>query len=732
MNRETENPLSGDGPSQADVDEKCSELGGLTQYMKKLVIKDKVISTYSHADLIRALYLMSDSQDRLTFTKVAAATDPYTAAFQKQFPSNNNLSSAAKKKKPRRKSVLERLGITSPKKESRSEETKVSDSRRDLANKDGGLIHALRHKISLKKKVNAQVLIHMLSGDSQLVTVGHDTTAVEIQSAMAVTLGIPDEIADECLGLFEYSQGMFRIFDDDEILLDRCLKWDQEHINDADSRIVFKRKSYRRHDSLEMAERAVSSRSKGVHKMLVGSVIYHTTRGLYPITNGQAFAFAAAALYSKSGGNSTPKALKTIKKATKKHQESIFPPHLQNTDKTKFKQAVRAITQEYTKMRGLEMMEVEQVICRNVRAWTDVYGATFFPVKCKKSKDISNAKIHFEVAIMGISYENVSCHVYGNLGEIANKVVIPFKDITSWNTHNLVVKKSETLTLVGLTTQDHESGGMFVESVLFEEIIKTLERYKTLHAKYDAEEGMGNVSRRQSVKMDASAILDDIGDAFDEAEWNEASDDDDEEESEESDDDDDEASSDKEEEDEIWDAHHDTENDAVYYVGRKSRRSSWIIPTGAQIANMDAKKSESSTAEASNAVEERSNNVAASAAAVEEWVKVIDQESGDPYYVEKKAPTRGNRRSSWVLPPGGIEVAGSENDEEEEEKEEEDSSSSSSSEGEEEEEEAQESVRWTGDGPAPLPENWERQVDENGDIYFFNTATQATSWETPV
>ena len=113
-------------------------------------------------------------------------------------------------------------------------------------------------------------------------------------------------------------------------------------------------------------------------------------------------------------------------------------------------------------------------------------------------------------------------------------------------------------------------------------------------------------------------------------------------------------------------------------------------------------------------------------------MKVIDQESGDPYYVEKKAPTRGNRRSSWVLPPGGIEVAGSENDEEEEEKEEEDSSSSSSSEGEEEEEEAQESVRWTGDGPAPLPENWERQVDENGDIYFFNTATQATSWETPV
>ena len=70
MNVETENPLSGGVASEADVQEKTSELVGFTQYLRKLVVKDKIVSTYSNADLIRALYLISDPSDRYTFTKI--------------------------------------------------------------------------------------------------------------------------------------------------------------------------------------------------------------------------------------------------------------------------------------------------------------------------------------------------------------------------------------------------------------------------------------------------------------------------------------------------------------------------------------------------------------------------------------------------------------------------------------------------------------------------------------
>ena len=67
----------------------------------------------------------------------------------------------------------------------------------------------------------------------------------------------------------------------------------------------------------------------------------------------------------------------------------------------------------------------------------------------------------FEVAIMAISYENVTCHVYGDSGSIMTSIVIPFDEINEWNQHDLVVRKTDKLMLIGLTAEDHESGGLF-------------------------------------------------------------------------------------------------------------------------------------------------------------------------------------------------------------------------------------------------------------------------------
>ena len=194
-------------------------------------------------------------------------------------------------------------------------------------------------------------------------------------------------------------------------ILNSVVNWadKQDHVNDTIVRLVYKRKCYRRHDSLEMAERATKDRLSGVHRMLVGSVSYHTTRGLYAITKGQAFAFAAAALYSKSGGNSTASALKSIKAGVKRYQETILPPHLHTMPKKEMKLAVKSIQNEYKKMSGLDMLEVEQVVCRNIRSWTDVYGASFFPVN-KRASQISDPALHFEVT-MAIAYDQIIYHL---------------------------------------------------------------------------------------------------------------------------------------------------------------------------------------------------------------------------------------------------------------------------------------------------------------------------------
>jgi hypothetical protein len=173
---------------------------------------------------------------------------------------------------------------------------------------------------------------------------------------------------------------------------------------------------------------------------------------------------------------------------------------------------------------------------------------------------------------MAISYEAVTCHVYGNSGSIHSKIVIPFYDCTDWNQHDLVVRNTEKLMLIGLVAEEHESGGLFIESILHDEIVKTLDRYKALHAKYDSEETMSDgghkrIGRRESVKMVASSILDDIGDAFDESNWE--SDEDDQKLSEEEKEEEEEE---EEEKDEIWDEHYDEGTNTKYYVGRQSRR----------------------------------------------------------------------------------------------------------------------------------------------------------------
>ena len=619
MNREVKNPLVSSSPPEDELAEKSTELAGLCLYLETLQRKDKIFQTYSHADFVRAVYLNSSPADIEIFKNAVNGTDHYIEHYKKfassttRRPKNSAATTSAKgggsaqtrmEKKPRRKSVMERLGLLSPQKKAaaiakhakKKHNTTTSNGNNNNTTNDhnhvlstgididsnGGLLSALKSKISLGRRISCHLLIHLLDSSTEVVSITEGTTVMEVHMAMSHALGIDEEISDECLGLYEYTSGMFRILDDDEIIIERILTWNQEHMNDTTSRIVFKRKSYRRHDALEMAERACKDRKNSVHKMLAGSVIYHTTRGLYPISNGQAFAFAAAALYSKSGGKSSAKAMRSIKKATKKHTNTIFPPHLQSMTKPHMRMAVRAITEEYSKMRGLDMLEVEQVICRNVRAWTNVYGASFYPVKCKKAKEIGNAEIHFEVAIMAVSYEHVTCHVYGNTGTIMTSIVIPFDEINEWNQHDLMVRKTEKLMLIGLLAEDHETGGLFVESIVYQEIMKTLDRYKKLHEKYDEYEtaedsgSQVKVSRRASVKMTASSILDDIGDAFDESNWGaekaSSAEDEDEEEDEEEESSEEESGEEEDEDEEIWDEVQDTATKTKYFVGRQSRR----------------------------------------------------------------------------------------------------------------------------------------------------------------
>ena len=607
-------------------------------------------------------------------------------------------------KKGRRQSFLMMAGSLlgkSPRKTSAPDNTLGAAASEDSQSTDSlkmdgeeGLLKNIAKNLRNKAKqsyFNVIMNIHLLGGQQEAVTVMVRTTAAEISMAMASTLGIDASIADECLGLFEYSQGMFKLLDDDEQVLRRVVQWSdrQDHVNDMTVRFVYKRKSYRRHDALELAERSAEHRRSGPHRLLVGSVSYHTTRGLYTIKKGQIFAFAAAALYSKSGGNASGAALKNIKAGLKKHKASILPPHMHNMSKSEFKQAAKAISEEYAKMVGLDMMEVERVVCRNVRSWTDVYGASFFPVKCKSACDISNAEFHFQVAILAVAYDQITATIYNSDGDIEKTIAIPFHMVESWEKHELSMQEDETLTLVALSAPKHETAGLFVESIMWEDIVKVLNMYKKMFQKFKKDGTMagseGNrrqVSRRESVKVSASAILDDMGDAFDDmlAESNDVDSGDDvgyeDEEYEEA----------KEENaDEIWDPH-TTDTGQTYYVGRKSRRSSWIIPT-----NVPTKSSlqESETdKEKKNSAESVSIESAAAEQAQLGWTKTQDEE-GRIFYFEKGA----GRRTSWVLPPGEIVIESNVNE-------------------------------------TPLADGWVETADQSGNTYYAH-ADGTTSWERP-
>lgn len=132
--------------------------------------------------------------------------------------------------------------------------------------------------------------------------------------------------------------------------------------------------------------------------------------------------------------------------------------------------------------------------------------------------------------------------------------------------------------------------------------------------------------------------------------------------------------------------------------------SSWIVPSQNKIG-----KSLEKTLE-----EDEDNSISESAAALppySEWVSVVDDDTGQSYFVEKTGSgSKQNRRSSWVLPEGGVEVAGSSDDEEQD-------SDPSSDEGDNQEDQ--------------LPPNWVRHVDEEERVYYFNTQTEETSWELP-
>ena len=88
----------------------------------------------------------------------------------------------------------------------------------DMKN-DNGLISNIAKNLKSKKKnsyFNVIMSVHLLGGQTEAVTVMARTTSAEIQMAMASTLGIDFQIADECLGLFEYTRGTFSIIDNDE------------------------------------------------------------------------------------------------------------------------------------------------------------------------------------------------------------------------------------------------------------------------------------------------------------------------------------------------------------------------------------------------------------------------------------------------------------------------------------------------------------------------------------
>jgi hypothetical protein len=228
MNREVNNPLVSSGPPEDELIEKSTDLAGLCRYLKTLERKDKIFQTYSHSDFVRAVYLNSSPADIEIFKNVANGTDHYIEHYKKFASSTlrrpTSAATSAKggsaqtrmKKKPRRKSVMERLGLLSPQKKAaaiakhaKKHNTSTSNGNNNTTNdhnhilssgidvdSNGGLLSALKSKISLGRRISCHLLIHLLDGSTEVVSITEGTTVMEVHMAMSHALDIDEEISD--------------------------------------------------------------------------------------------------------------------------------------------------------------------------------------------------------------------------------------------------------------------------------------------------------------------------------------------------------------------------------------------------------------------------------------------------------------------------------------------------------------------------------------------------------
>ena len=110
-------------------------------------------------------------------------------------------------KKPRRKSVMERLGLLSPQKKAaaiakhakKKHNTTTSNGNNNNTTNDhnhvlstgidvdgnGGLLSALKSKISLGRRISCHLLIHLLDSSTEVVSITEGTTVMEVHMAMS-------------------------------------------------------------------------------------------------------------------------------------------------------------------------------------------------------------------------------------------------------------------------------------------------------------------------------------------------------------------------------------------------------------------------------------------------------------------------------------------------------------------------------------------------------------------
>ena len=83
-------------------------------------------------------------------------------------------------------------------------------------------------------------------------------------------------------------------------------------------------------------------------------------------------------------------------------------------------------------------MIIQRRLISNLRRWCPEYGASFFPVKFKRAKDISNPDIPFVFGIFAINYNGVFMSEFG-LDDFSRKEVISisFEDVSKWESHKL-------------------------------------------------------------------------------------------------------------------------------------------------------------------------------------------------------------------------------------------------------------------------------------------------------